>query len=225
MRRVVGWGKRGAGEMKDKKLFRNGRTAFGFVVLLAAGLLCAGALGGSGFAFPLGSSGSATDTGPTFLTLAPTISSDKADYEPGATVTLTGHNWAASEDVHLFVNDDEGRVWSYSTDVTADLSGDFTTQFVLPDTFVALYNVTASGSISGSATTSFTDANITVHLSGTEGVTKMTVHWKKNFSGANCTGTSTDDSVDFNSAGTKNLGNNEVLLGAVNGLTPATGFV
>jgi hypothetical protein len=223
MRRVVGWGKRGAGEMKDKKLFRNGRTAFGFVVLLAAGLLCAGALGGSGLAFPLGSSGSATETGPTFLALAPTISSDKADYEPGATVTLTGHNWAASEDVHLFVNDDEGRVWSYSTDVVADLSGDFTAQFVLPNTFVANYTATATGSVSGTATTTFTDGNITAHLESGEGVASITVNYA-DYGGTatTCTGASSPQSQTINSGNQKNLGNNTVLLGTVT--TPTSGF-
>src|SRR5205823_5707263 len=130
MRRI--WGKRGAGEMKGRKLFRRGRTTIGFAALLAAGLLSAGVLGGSGYAYVLGSSGSATDTSRSFLSLSPTISSDKADYEPGATVTLTGHNWAAGESVHIFVNDSDGQTWSYSTDETAGLNGDFSTQFALP---------------------------------------------------------------------------------------------
>src|SRR5436309_1721261 len=100
MRRIYR-GERGAGEMKGWKLFLRGRTTLGFATLLAAGLLTAGALGGSGLAFPLGSSGSATDTGLSFLSLSPTISSNKADYEPGATVILTGHNWRASESVNV----------------------------------------------------------------------------------------------------------------------------
>src|SRR5712691_7381643 len=139
--RRIGWGKTGAGEMQNRKLFRHGRTTLGFAMLLALGVLCAGALGGSGLAFPLGSSGSATDTGLSFLAVGPTIESDQPDYEPGATVTLTGHGWAPEEVVHVFVNDNKNQTWSYSDDVTADLSGDFTLHVVLPASFVATYSV------------------------------------------------------------------------------------
>src|SRR5690348_15095684 len=38
----------------------------------------------------------------------PSISSDKGDYAPGSTVTLTGSGWAPGESVHLFVNDTIG---------------------------------------------------------------------------------------------------------------------
>src|SRR2546430_5262344 len=128
MRRA--WGKTGASEVKGRTALRRARiVAFG--VLLAAGLLASGALGQSGLNGIFTSSGSPTDTsGFSFLTASPTISSDQADYTPGSTVTLTGHNWAADETVHIFVNDDEGQSWSYSTDVSADATGDFMTQFV-----------------------------------------------------------------------------------------------
>src|SRR6266487_4215352 len=221
MRRI--WGKKGAGEMKGWKLFLRGRSIFAFAALLAAGLLTAAALGGSGVAFPLSSAGSATDTSLSFLALSPTISSDKADYEPGATVTLTGHNWGASEDVHIYVNDDEGRIWSYSTDVTADLSGDFTAQFALPDTFVANYTATATGAISGTATTTFTDGNITAHLGSGEGVASMTINYDDYGNASTCTGTHTAAAPQSVISGSqKNLGNNAVLLGSVS--TPTSGY-
>src|SRR5687768_9762220 len=51
---------------------------------------------------------------------APTIRSDKDDYTPGETVTLTGSNWQPGETVHIFVNDDRGQTWSRNVDVTAD---------------------------------------------------------------------------------------------------------
>src|SRR6266508_5230540 len=63
----------------------------------------------------------------------PAIVSDKADYAPGSTVTLTGTAWQPGEAVHLVVNDDDGQTWSYNADVTADQSGDFTHAFQLPD--------------------------------------------------------------------------------------------
>jgi hypothetical protein len=62
-----------------------------------------------------------TSTGTTTTTpsvLSPTISSDREDYNPGATVTLSGTGWGAGEAVHIFVNDDIGQTWSYSADVT-----------------------------------------------------------------------------------------------------------
>ncbi|MDQ3889547.1 MAG: MBG domain-containing protein [Actinomycetota bacterium] len=91
----------------------------------------------------------------------PWIASDQPDYSPGATVTLTGGNWQPGESVHIFVNDDEGRTWSFADDVIADADGVIRETFDLPDWFVATYGVTATGSDaggSGTATTSFTDS-------------------------------------------------------------------
>ena len=103
---------------------------------------------------------STTTTTPAVF--APSISSDLGDYNPGATVTLTGSGWGPGAAVHIFVNDDEGKTWSYNTDVIADVTGGFTTQFQLPNTFVANYSVTAT-SASGSASTSFTDASLKIY--------------------------------------------------------------
>ncbi len=102
---------------------------------------------------------------PTVSALAsgsPTLATDAQDYTPGSTVTLSGAGWQAAEAVHLFVNDDKGQSWSWSDDVTADDSGAFTEQFTLPNWFVATYIATATGSVSGTATTSFTDGNVKV---------------------------------------------------------------
>src|ERR671937_1121503 len=88
----------------------------------------------------------------------PAISTDQADYAPGATVTLTGASWQPGESVHIVVNDDVGQTWSYSADVTADAGGAYTNQFQLPTSFVASYLVTATGLLSGAATTTFTDS-------------------------------------------------------------------
>ena len=101
-----------------------------------------------------------TTTSGSSTTFTPTISTDKSDYNPGSTVTLSGQGWGASESVHIFVNDDKGQTWSYNSDVTADASGAFTMQFQLPATFVATYSVTATGASSGVVTASFTDGNI-----------------------------------------------------------------
>ena len=101
----------------------------------------------------------ATTTESTPPSGPPTIASDLPDYAPGSTVTLRGTNWAAGEAVHIFVNDSVGQTWSYNADIAADAGGGFTHQFQLPASFVAVYSVTATGVVSGIATTSFTDAS------------------------------------------------------------------
>src|SRR5262245_29198876 len=107
-----------------------------------------------------GATGATGLTGPVDPTGPPTISSDKPDYVPGETVTLSGTGWASGEAVHILVNDDASQQWSLDSnpDPVADGLGAFTYQFDLPDLFVATYSVTATGSISGTATTTFTDA-------------------------------------------------------------------
>ena len=99
----------------------------------------------------------ATVTEPPTPSLPPFIVSDKADYMPGEAVILTSGNWQPGESVHIVVNDDVGQSWGISTDVQADVSGAFNAFFYLPNWFVAQYAVTATGAVSGTATTTFTD--------------------------------------------------------------------
>ena len=119
-------------------------------------------------------------------TAAPTIQSDKADYAPGELVTLTGSGWQPGESVNVFVNDEEGQTWSRNIDVTADESGNITDQFSLPDWFVATYKVTATGELSGVATTSFTDGNVSAKTSGLS--EPIILHWEKFNNNTNCSG-------------------------------------
>src|SRR6266508_612859 len=93
-----------------------------------------------------------------------TISSDLADYNPGQQVTLTGAGWADGEAVHIVVNDTIGQTWQHSADVTAAGDGSFTDVFSLPPYFVSDYDATATGPLSGTATTTFTDANPSADL-------------------------------------------------------------
>src|SRR5689334_772294 len=128
-------------------------TTVAIAALLVMGFLAAVAFGGNlGGATSSGSTETALSSGPSdttntlsLLGLNATIESDQPDYNPGATVHLTGHNWDPGEAVHIFVNDDKGQSWSYSDDVTADANGDFALAFVLPTSFVATYLVTATG--------------------------------------------------------------------------------
>ena len=90
----------------------------------------------------------------------PTIASDKADYAPGETVTLTGTNWAAGESVRIVVNDTYGSSWKRDVTVTASDVGVVIDVFSLPTWFVSNYNVVATGPVSGTATTTFTDSSV-----------------------------------------------------------------
>jgi len=107
-------------------------------------------------AFTAGAARASFDT--TNAVSPPSIASDKADYAPGELVTLSGTGWQPAESVHIFVNDDAGQTWSHSADVTAAADGTISDQFVLPDWLVATYSVTATGTVSGTASTRFTDA-------------------------------------------------------------------
>ena len=105
---------------------------------------------------------------PAAAATTPTITTDQADYPPGATVTLAGQGWQPGEAVALSANDSAGQVWAWSDSVTADPTGAITDSFVLPNFFVANYTVTASGPLSGTATTTFTDA-VNLKVAGTDG--------------------------------------------------------
>ncbi|MDQ3856936.1 MAG: hypothetical protein M3327_00565 [Actinomycetota bacterium] len=86
------------------------------------------------------------------------IASDRSDYEPGDTVTLTGGNWLPGEAITIYMNDTLDQSWSQTDHVTADESGAFVHAVVLPGYFISDYRVSATGETSGTATTEFTDA-------------------------------------------------------------------
>jgi hypothetical protein len=149
----------------------------------------------------------------------PAISSDKPDYAPGETVTLTGAFWAAGESVHVVVNDDAGQTWRYETEVTAGPDGSFSLQFNLPEWFVAVYTATASAA-SGTATTSFTDANLKFALATTDNAAPATVTWSVNWdqwqgTGQNPNNTCTGTRSSF---GTANYSGNTLSSGSEAGI-------
>jgi hypothetical protein len=121
-------------------LSRSG-SIFGAAVLAVAALAWGGAAYGA-----IAGSGS------------PTVATDRADYAPGDIVSLTGSGWQAGEVVHVTVNDTAGTDWSAVADVAAADDGTLVVAVVLPDQVISEYTVTATGPLSGTATTTFTDA-------------------------------------------------------------------
>ncbi|MDX6547568.1 MAG: hypothetical protein QOG33_1118, partial [Gaiellales bacterium] len=119
-------------------------------VLAVIVLMALFTLTGGSSALAAGTDGASTGS------TAPWIQSDQADYAPGSTVTLTGGNWAPGESVHVFVDDTTNHTWNHSADVVADNSGVIQDVFNLPNTFISDYDVTATGAVSGIATTAFT---------------------------------------------------------------------
>jgi len=142
--------------------------ALAFVLVLTAALAAGGAL----------STGAAAGVG------APSIASDRPDYAPGEMVTLRGTGWGVGEVVHINVNDNARQTWSRDADVTADLFGNVTDEFVLPDWFVAVYTVTATGPTSGTAGTTFTDGNVKAHAAPAGTTFTLT---KTSYASTNCT--------------------------------------
>src|SRR3954453_5200008 len=105
--------------------------------------------------------GTPTTAASSSTTESPTITSDKPDYAPGSTVTITGAGWPADERVDLRTDDDLGRTWSDTGTATTDASGGFTYRFPLPNNFIAQYRTTATDGVN-TAETTFTDAATTL---------------------------------------------------------------
>ena len=114
------------------------------------------------------------------------------------------------------MNDDAGETWRRDVDVTADESGAISDQFNLPDWFVAQYSVTATGASSGTATWSFTDGNVTLHLEAAQGVANMTVTYDR-WNG-------TSSSPNSTCSGTPTLTNQTVTIPTASGTVNITGF-
>ena len=88
----------------------------------------------------------------------PTLVTDKATYVPGETVTVTGANWLPGESVRARAADGGGHNWSFDADVLAGVDGTINVSFALPTDFWGAFSVLATGSLTESASASFSDA-------------------------------------------------------------------
>ena len=106
------------------------------------------------------------------------ISSEFADYAPGALVRLSGAGWVGDEKVKITINDTVGQTWQRFATVSVDGAGIILDEFPLPTYFISDYDVTAVGLDTGRiATAAFTDglATITVRKAGARQTSDGTV--------------------------------------------------
>ena len=121
-----------------------------------------------------------------------TVTTDKPDYMPGETVTITGAGFSAGELVDLVLVEDaqlhEPRAWT----VTADANGGFVDASFAPEEhdLNVTFTLTATGQTSGLvATTTFTDGSFTLRSNLPAG-TLINVAWRV-FGNTTCSGTPT----------------------------------
>ena len=120
-------------------------------------LLCIGALATMGEL--LRPSASARGLHPS--TSAASVATDKSDYLPGETVTITGSGWQAGETVSLTIVENDGDEPWYSSALADDSGNINNSAFVIQTHDLGVsFTVTATGGSSGqTATAVFTDGN------------------------------------------------------------------
>ena len=105
----------------------------------------------------------------------PTLTSDKPDYRPGQTVTLTGRGFQPGESVTMVLVDSPPNHDPVYLTAVADGAGNFTnSDYVVQESDLdVIFTVTATGDTGSMAQTTFTDATIALRSSAT-GVTANT---------------------------------------------------
>jgi hypothetical protein len=91
--------------------------------------------------------------------VTPSVWTGKDDYVPSELVDILGAGWQPFESVELFI-DDQGdeKSWSHTATVQADEFGEFEYVFRLPDWYVPVYEVTATGEFGEVVETTFDDS-------------------------------------------------------------------
>ena len=115
----------------------------------------------------------------------PTVTTDKLDYPPGDTVTISGSGWQAGETITLLLTEDPSVHDALEWYVQADDQGNFTDRtFLVEDHHVGVkFTLTATGSSGATAQTTFTDGNVNVKTNAGS----MTVSWQLFTTSTNCT--------------------------------------
>jgi hypothetical protein len=114
------------------------------------------ALSGIGMLADTGSGGNVAET-----TSPATVTTDKTDYQPGDTVTITGTGWAPGEKINMLLHADPTTHEDINLSSVADENGNFAnTDYVVQDSDLGVtFLLTATGETSAlTAQTTFTDA-------------------------------------------------------------------
>src|SRR5688500_15676047 len=112
------------------------------------------------------SGGSLLDSISTLSSTSASISTDKMDYRPGETATISGRGFQPGEIVRIKIHEDPHTPQERGFDATADAAGNFSGQYVVQDYDLHMkFIVSARGLTSGwTAHTTFTDANNDAHV-------------------------------------------------------------
>ena len=112
------------------------------------------------------SSGSVLDSISTLSSNSASISTDKMDYMPGETATISGRGFQPGEIVRVKIHEDPHTPQERGFDATADAAGNFAGEYLVQDYDLHMkFIVSARGLTSGwTAHTTFTDANNDAHV-------------------------------------------------------------
>lgn len=156
------------------------------------------------------------------------VTTDKDDYAPGETVTISGDGYFAGETVYVEVTAPYGME---SGNAIADGGGNFSWQFVLPndETAFGSYSYTATGLTSGIVQSgTFTDGNVKAFPLPTD-VTfslTLTIYSNTTCGGSIVSGPTVETGVSDPSGETTGVGNTEsVLMQAAALSDQGTGFI
>ena len=112
------------------------------------------------------SSGTVLDSIALMGSNSASISTDKMDYRPGETATISGRGFQPGEVVRVKIHEDPHTPQERGFDATADASGNFSGAYLVQDYDLDMkFIVSARGLTSGwTAHTTFTDANNDAHV-------------------------------------------------------------
>ena len=125
----------------------------------------------------MNSSGSVLNSISILGSTSASITTDKMDYRPGETATISGRGFQPGEIVRVKIHEDPHTPQERGFDATADAAGNFSGEYLVQDYDLDMkFIVSARGLTSGAtAHTTFTDANNDAHVAPGWAATNTTV--------------------------------------------------
>src|SRR5688572_28413729 len=118
------------------------------------------------------SNGNALPSSVVYNSSTATVTTDKLDYSPGQTATISGTGFAPGETVRVMIHEDPHTPQERGFDAVADANGKFTGEYLVQDYDVAMKFVVGARGLSSARTaqTTFVDGNFKVRTNA-NGVT------------------------------------------------------